>query len=71
MRYILDTDSSQRIQHLRKDFPRREITFIGPSEECLRLLGDKIAARKSMSEAGIPIARGTEKRSLIIRKLSE
>ena len=37
------------------------ITFIGPSEECLRLLGDKIAARKSMSEAGIPIARGTEK----------
>jgi acetyl/propionyl-CoA carboxylase alpha subunit len=36
------------------------ITFIGPSPESLRLLGDKIAARKAMSNAGIPVARGTE-----------
>ena len=36
------------------------ITFIGPSPESLRLLGDKIAARASMSRAGIPVARGTE-----------
>ena len=36
------------------------ITFIGPSPESLRLLGDKIAARESMSRAGIPVARGTE-----------
>ena len=36
------------------------ITFIGPSPESLRLLGDKIAARQSMSRAGIPVARGTE-----------
>ena len=36
------------------------ITFIGPSPGCLRLLGDKIAARESMSKAGIPIAKGTE-----------
>ena len=36
------------------------ITFIGPSPESLRLLGDKIAAREAMSKAGIPIAKGTE-----------
>ena len=37
-----------------------EITFIGPSAESLRLLGDKIAAREAMSKAGIPVAKGTE-----------
>ena len=36
------------------------ITFIGPSPESLRLLGDKIAAREIMSKAGIPIAKGTD-----------
>ena len=36
------------------------ITFIGPSPESLRLLGDKIAAREAMSKAGIPIAKGTD-----------
>lgn len=36
------------------------ITFIGPSPDSLRLLGDNIAARKAMSDAGIPVARGTE-----------
>ncbi len=36
-----------------------DITFIGPSPESLRLLGDKIAARDAMSRAGIPVAKGT------------
>jgi len=35
------------------------ITFIGPSPDSLRLLGDKIAAREVMSKAGIPVAKGT------------
>ena len=35
------------------------ITFIGPSPDSLRLLGDKIAAREAMSSAGIPVAKGT------------
>tara|TARA_B100001094_G_scaffold330959_1_gene397668 strand:- start:6706 stop:7989 length:1284 start_codon:yes stop_codon:yes gene_type:complete len=35
------------------------ITFIGPSPDSLRLLGDKIAAREAMSKAGIPVAKGT------------
>ena len=36
------------------------ITFIGPSPEVLRLLGDKIQARAAMSAAGLPIALGTD-----------
>ena len=37
------------------------VTFIGPTPESLRLLGDKIAAREAMSKAGIPVARGSDK----------
>ena len=36
------------------------ITFIGPSSESLSLLGDKIAARDAMSQAGIPVAKATK-----------
>ena len=35
------------------------ISFIGPSPDSLRLLGDKITAREAMSKAGIPVAKGT------------
>ena len=35
------------------------ITFIGPSPEVLRILGDKITARETMSRAGLPIAKGS------------
>jgi len=35
------------------------ITFIGPSAEVLRLLGDKITAREAMARAGLPIAKGS------------
>ncbi len=35
------------------------ITFIGPSPDVLRLLGDKITARETMSKAGLPIAKGS------------
>ena len=35
------------------------ITFIGPSPEVLRVLGDKITARETMSKAGLPIAKGS------------
>ena len=37
-----------------------EIKFIGPNSKVLRLLGDKISARKIMSKAGLPIADGTD-----------
>jgi acetyl-CoA carboxylase biotin carboxylase subunit len=37
------------------------LVFIGPSPEAIRLLGDKMEARKTMANSGIPIVPGTEK----------
>jgi acetyl-CoA carboxylase biotin carboxylase subunit len=37
------------------------ITFIGPSPEVIRMMGDKDVARKTMKEAGLPVVPGTEK----------
>ncbi len=36
------------------------IIFIGPSPEVIEQMGDKIEARKAMTEAGIPVVPGTE-----------
>ncbi len=36
-----------------------KITFIGPSAEVIDLLGNKSAARKTMSDIGVPITPGT------------
>jgi len=35
------------------------ITFIGPTAEQIRVMGDKAAARKAMTEVGVPIVPGT------------
>ena len=35
------------------------ITFIGPKAEVMEKMGSKIAARKTMEEAGVPIVPGT------------
>ena len=35
------------------------ITFIGPTPEQIRVMGDKAAARKSMADVGVPIIPGT------------
>lgn len=37
------------------------ITFVGPSERILEMLGDKTAARRLAHEAGVPTLPGTEK----------
>ncbi|WP_228550116.1 acetyl-CoA carboxylase biotin carboxylase subunit [Salinibacillus xinjiangensis] len=37
-----------------------QITFIGPSAECIEKMGSKIEARKTMKEAGVPVIPGTE-----------
>ena len=46
------------------DFARRckeeGIIFIGPSAETMEAMGDKIAARKRMIAAGVPVVPGTE-----------
>ncbi len=36
------------------------ITFIGPTPENMRLMGDKISARQTVTEAGVPILPGTK-----------
>ena len=38
-----------------------EITFIGPSAEHIRLMSDKIAAKKAMRGLGIPVVAGSER----------
>ena len=35
------------------------VTFIGPSAKQIRVMGDKAAARRAMSEVGVPIVPGT------------
>ena len=37
------------------------ITFIGPSPEVIRMMGDKDGARKAMREAGLTVVPGTDK----------
>jgi acetyl-CoA carboxylase biotin carboxylase subunit len=37
------------------------ITFVGPTEENIRQMGDKLTARKLAQKAGVPIVPGTEK----------
>lgn len=39
---------------------RRGIQFIGPDAEVIRMMGDKIEARKAMIKAGIPVIPGSD-----------
>src|SRR6266566_3972357 len=43
------------------------ITFIGPPASVMALMGDKVAARETMAEVGLPILPGTA----ILRTLAE
>ncbi len=36
------------------------VTFVGPPPEAIAAMGDKVAARRRMREAGIPVVPGTE-----------
>ncbi len=38
------------------------ITFIGPSGDVMRAMGDKVTARQTMEKAGVPIVPGTTER---------
>ena len=39
---------------------KQGITFIGPSSRVLELMGDKVAARREMVKAGVPVAPGSD-----------
>lgn len=47
-----------------EDFAQRctkeGIVFIGPSAECIRLMGDKLRARETMKKAGVPLVPGSD-----------
>jgi acetyl-CoA carboxylase biotin carboxylase subunit len=53
---------------------RSNITFVGPTAEQIRRMGDKVAARRTMQEAGVPVIPGTEEALVdprLARKLAE
>src|SRR5438309_7935459 len=43
------------------------ITFIGPSASVMALMGDKVSARETMAEMGLPVLPGTP----VLRTLAE
>ena len=45
-----------------------DITFIGPTAEHVRLMGDKIRAKEAAIELGIPVVPGSRARSAISRR---
>ena len=46
--------------HFAEICARCNITFIGPSPECIRNMGDKAVARDTMRAAGVPITPGSD-----------
>ena len=49
---------SENASFVRK-IEERGITFIGPSADVVEAMGDKITARKTMQEAGVPVVPGS------------
>jgi acetyl-CoA carboxylase biotin carboxylase subunit len=39
---------------------RAGLTFIGPSSKCIRLMGDKVSAKRAMRAAGVPCVPGPD-----------
>jgi acetyl-CoA carboxylase biotin carboxylase subunit len=50
---------------------KEKIIFIGPNSRALRLVGDKVASRKTMTEAKIPIIPGMMKSGKDVRGFKE
>lgn len=46
------------------------LTFVGPTSETIRAIGDKLAARRIACQAGVPMVSGTEKVSTTDEALS-
>ena len=44
-----------------------DIVFIGPSAESIRIMGDKVTARKAVIQAGVPVVAGSRDRIRSIR----
>ena len=63
---LTDADAIHLVRILAENAPFAEIcsncniTFIGPSADCIRRMGDKAIARDTMKAAGVPITPGSE-----------
>ena len=53
------TASWRRTPPSPRSFEQCGLKWIGPQPEVMRLMGDKVSARKAMTEAGVPILPGT------------
>ena len=60
MRFIPVTASWRRIRSFAAACETEGIKFIGPSSRVLELMGDKVAARREMVQAGVPVVPGTD-----------
>ena len=56
------TASSPRTPTSRSAALRAGITWIGPPADVIRRMGDKVVARRSMQEAGVPVVPGATER---------
>ena len=56
-----NADFAERVEH-------SGFAFIGPRAESIRLMGDKVSAKKAMREAGVPCVPGSDGFPRILRK---
>jgi acetyl-CoA carboxylase biotin carboxylase subunit len=59
MQFILDTVFFQRTPSSPKQCEKAGLIYVGPQASVIRLMGDKAAARRLASEAGVPITMGS------------
>ena len=52
--------SSQRIRTLSRPAQKHGIVFIGPSEDIMNAMGDKISSKQMAIKAGVPIIPGVD-----------
>jgi len=52
--------ASRRERRLRRDLRNYGVRFIGPSSEAIRLMGDKIEARRAVQKVKVPVVPGSD-----------
>ena len=60
MRYPPATASSSENAQFAEIVEAHGITFIGPSADHIRMMGDKVAAKAAVKQAGLPVVPGTD-----------